>query len=484
MGKKRLVIGLFFLLFLLVSTALYADIKLKIAVVNPSEIESQTTPVRYDLPKGMTPDIITDAGNMELKYDFDKNNYYLYQVVKLKPSEKLVLEIKLKDMWIIPAKYINFLKEHTRAMNAQLANTRHAKSGDTLTKKIIDRLDGILKKGADQTMTMGEHINLYYENLGILGEVKEDIGMLEDLVLDVGGIVEERVQVPATLAIPIKTDEKNRAGAVDMTIEVTNPSKTSKQTTKVKYVLPEEVAPRYVIDRGDLDMGYDFTKQSFYVYKDSVMLDPSETKTFVIKIMDVWQVPALELDTLKAHTDNLMTLLKGTEYMAQAKPMADKITASLNEIRRTQALKVSAEEHIAYYRDNEETLTEAKSLVNQLEKFVSQSGASAGVTVKEAEVQKGGGPKEKRARGYEGIDYIVRSIFKGKAPTVATTWKIIYTILIFLGILAALFFGLWFVQVKQSHKRGESIGPVEKRPAEKPDMLTEEKPEAPGDKSE
>ena len=88
----------------------YPDIKLKVAVVNPSETESQTTPVRYDLPKGMTPEMITDAGTMELKYDFDKNNYYFYQVVKLKPSEKVVLEAKLRDMWLVPDKDINFLK--------------------------------------------------------------------------------------------------------------------------------------------------------------------------------------------------------------------------------------------------------------------------------------------------------------------------------------------------------------------------------------
>ena len=450
------------LVFLLVTWILatgdvsYADIKLKVAVVNPSDTESQTTPVRYDLPKGMTPDMITDAGTMELKYDFDKNNYYFYQVVQLKPSEKLILEAKLRDMWLIPEKEISFLKDHTKAMNAQLVKTRHAKTGETLSRKITDRLDSILKKESDQNMTMGDHINLYYENLGILGETKDDIGMLEDLVLDVGGIVEERVQVPSTLAIPIRSDNRSKTNTVDMTIKVSNPSQTAKQSIKVKYTLPQEVAPRYVVDKGDLEMGYDFAKQAFYVYKDNVPLAPSETKTYIVKIADIWQVSEVELDALRAHTNNLLLLLKGTDYMAQAKPMTDKVIQALDEVKKTQALKVTPNEHIAYYRKNEAALDETKKLISQLEKLVSQSGASPGVTIRQAEVQKGGGPKEKRARGYEGIDYIVQSVFKGKAPTVATTWKIIYTILIFLSVLGALFFGIWFSQVRSGQKKEEN----------------------------
>ncbi len=454
---RKLLLAFLLVTWLLVTGDLaVADIRLKVAVVNPSDTESQTTPVRYDLPKGMTPEMITDAGTMELKYDFDKNNYYFYQIVKLKPSEKVVLEAKLRDMWLIPEKEINFLKDHTKAMNAQLANTRHAKTGETLSRKITGRLDSISRKESDQNMTMGDHINLYYENLGILGEVKEDIGMLEDLVIDVGGIVEERVQVPPTLAIPIRADDKNKANTIDMAIKISNPSRTTKQSINAKYTLPQEVAPRYVVDRGGLEMGYDFAKQAFYVYKDNVALAPSETKNYIVKIADIWRVPEVELDALGAHTNNLLLLLKGTDYMTQAKPMADKITQILDEVKKTQSLKVAPNEHIAYYRKNEASLDEAKKLISQLEKLVSQSGASAGVTVREAEVQKGGGPKEKRARGYEGVDYIVQSIFKGKAPTVATTWKIIYTILIFLSVLGALFFGIWFVQVRRGQKREDN----------------------------
>lgn len=451
---------------LFIPPTIYADIKLKVAVVNPSTTESQTTPIRYDLPKGLLPTDITDIGQMELKYDFEKGNYYLSKVVKLKPAEKLVLEIRIRDVWMIPQKEIDFLKNHTKALTASLAKTKHSKTGNALAKKIIDRLDDISKKQSDQNLTMAEHINLYYENVTVLGEVKEDIGMLENLVIDVGGIVEERVKVPSTLALPVKTDETGQAARVELVVKASNPSKTTKQPVDIRFMLPEEVSPRYITDRGDLELGYDFSKQAFYVYKNKVMLNPSETKNFVIKIMDIWQIPPVEIDALRAHTDNLMLLLSGTEYAAQAKTIADRIAQELKEIGAAQDLKVSADEHIGYFRKNRKLLAEAKNSVSQLEKLAVQSGASPGVTIKEAEVQKGGGPKERRPRGYEGIDYIVKSIFRGKAPSPATTWKIIFSIVGFIGILSALFFFLWYTQIRRSQDKTEKTEQIEPKEKE------------------
>ena len=147
-----------------------------------------------------------------------------------------------------------------------------------------------------------------------------------------------------------------------------------------------------------------------------------------------------------------MLLLEDTEYYNQGKPIADKALSGLETIDETQSLKVSAGEHIAYYRDNTNSFEGAKKHVAQLEKIVTQSGSSPGVTIAKAERLEGGGREVKRETGYEGIRLIAESIFRGKAPNIATTWKVIFTIIVFVGILGALFFGLWYVQVK---KRGK-----------------------------
>ena len=98
-------------------------------------------------------------------------------------------------------------------------------------------------------------------------------------------------------------------------------------------------------------------------------------------------------------------------------------------------------------------MNETKKYVAQLEKIVSQSGATPGVTIARAERLKGGGPEVRRPSGYEGIAFIAESIFRGRAPTAATTWKVIFIILGFVGISGGLFFVLWYVQVKRREKR-------------------------------
>ena len=69
----RFGICLFFVSWLLVilSVSAQASVKLKIAVVNPSPVEKKTTPITFDLPKGIGPEHIVDIGGMELKYDFN-----------------------------------------------------------------------------------------------------------------------------------------------------------------------------------------------------------------------------------------------------------------------------------------------------------------------------------------------------------------------------------------------------------------------------
>ena len=436
---------IFLFLFFLIPATLHADVKLKVVVVNPSTVEKQTTPIRYDLPKGIGPDQVTNIGDFEMKYDFDKGNYYLSGTVTLKPSEKKVFEVHLRDVWAIPEKELENLKSHTESLIDRLKKTKHAKVGDSLSKKIYEQLDYTSKKEKEADLSIKERINQYYENMVVLGEVKENIGMLENLVLDVGGIVEERVRIPTTLAIPVKLDSSDAKDFIELRIKVSNPSEKTKQVTSVKYLLPSEISPRYMIDRAGLEMAYDFNKECFYLYKDNVELAPDETREYVAKVKDIWRIPDVDLEALETHTGNLTLLLKDTEYFKQAKPFADKIDTCIGEIAKTQLAKVSAAEHIAYHRENMKLLQVAQAQVAELEKLVSQRGASPGVTVKWAETQTAGGPQVRRQRGYEGIDYIAKSIFRGKAPDIATTWRIIWLILGFLAVISGVFFALQII---------------------------------------
>ena len=440
------------ILSLLVSTQVYADIKLKVAVVNPSSTEEQTTPVRFDLPKGMGFDDIVDAADMELGYDFDKDTYYVYKTVTLAPSEKKVLEVRLKDVWAIPEKEIDFLKEHTAALEKRLKKTKHFEVGATLAGRITERLDAMSKAQKQTGLGISERINLHYENMAVMDEIKEDIGMLENLVIDIGGIVEDRVEIPETMAISVDEEKAGYKKPVELKIKISNPSRNKEQVASVRHALPLEITPRHVVDTDGLDVGYDFSKEGFYVYKSEVPLKPGEEKVFIVKIKDIWIIPAVEIEALDSHTNNLMLLIKDTEQHDQGKSIADKIEENLNKITETQAMDVGAAKHIAYYRENTELFEDAQKYVGQLEKIVTQSGYTSGVTITWAEKLKGGGPQVQRQRGYEGVSLVAESIFKGKAPTVATTWKIIFGILLFVAVIGGTFYAMWYIQTRNRTK--------------------------------
>ena len=448
---RNAILLLFFIAF--IPATIYADVKLMIVVFNPSSTDSQSSPVRYDLPKGIGPDQVIDIGTLEMKYDFDKGNYYLTGIVKLEPSERKVLEISIRDVWNIPESDLNNLKSHTELLINRLKDTKHSKAGSALYKSVMGQLENIITQEKARAASTSERINQYYENEVILSEIKENIGMLENLVLDTGGIVEDRVQVPITLAVPMEAEAlSGTKDIIELVIKVANPSRRAKQVVPLKYLLPVEITPRYIIDRNGLEMAYDFDKQCFYLYQDNLELAPEQAREFIVKVKDIWKISATELGALSSHTENIMLLLQGTEYFPQAKDSSDKITANIAQISRTQAAEASAVEHIAYYRDNVRLLRLVKKEIAALEKLISQRGVTAGVTVKWPE-EGGGGLKAKKTRGYKGLDMIAKSIFRGQAPTIATTWKVIFVIIGFIGTIAAFFFGLWYIQSKRIAKK-------------------------------
>ena len=164
--KKRIVVILMFAVaFTLASSFAHAEVKLKIAVVNPSSTEAQISPIRYDLPKGIGPDQIVDIAGLEMKYDFDKGNYYLTGSVDLAVSEKKVLEITLRDVWSIPQDELLRLKEHTALLMKKLKDTKHYKPGTAIAANIDTQLDAMIKKEKDAALSIKDRINQYYEDL-------------------------------------------------------------------------------------------------------------------------------------------------------------------------------------------------------------------------------------------------------------------------------------------------------------------------------
>lgn len=204
-----------------------------------------------------------------------------------------------------------------------------------------------------------------------------------------------------------------------------NPSVEKTQTVPVRIDLPKEVKPADILDAGELTIEFDPDRSTYYVYKAEVPLAPKQVRVFEVNIRDVWVIAERELDTLRAHTNLLLSRLGESEYAEPAKQLGNSIVARLDEIVQTQNDEtLSSKQHIGAYRQNLQMLAAIKEDLERMEKLLSFTG---GIPVP---------------------DMLEESPLKSDAPSTTTTWLIIFLILIFMGLLAGQFFFTWHRRVK------------------------------------
>ena len=451
------------------------SVKLKMVVANPSDTEARTIPVKSYLPKGVKPEDIIDKGNFQVSYDFELSLYYIYQEVLLQPKESITLELVMKDIWIVADEEIKAVKDHVNKIMNILQPTPYYNQAKPLADNIIDRLDKIVETQNSLGMSTEEKLSKYETNVTLLKESKKDLSVLEDLAIETGGLPSgklfgESPESPAEPRIESSELDIEKLGTIKFKIELSNPSADTK-VVPLKYYLPVEVKPEYIIDKGGLEVAYDYQKGIHYCYKNDISLAPQEKKEFVVGVKDVWVIPEEQIQTLKAHAIKLMDMLKDSEYREPAGFLGNKIVGELDNIIAIQNNpKVSVERHIGDYRTNLARFDNVRKDVAKLERLVIQAGGSPGVTLAVKDIKSRGGEgiglgKGKAGpgaggalRGAKGLEMVGKSIFRGKAPDITTSWKIIWIIVGFLAAMSFLFFILWWVQIKKSEgKKQEKI---------------------------
>lgn len=448
-------------------------VKLKMIVANPSETEVKTIPVKFYLPKEIKPEDIIDREKFEIGYDFEKSLYYIHQEVTLEPKETITLGIGMNDVWIIPAEDLEQLRGHAEKILAGLKNSEYYNQAKILAASISERLEAVLKKQNQGGLTVEQRISHHSANAAVIKEVKKDIAVLEDLAVEVSGLsglpvselMGESVSAGEPAFIENAAPDIENAGTVKFKIELSN-NLTEKKVVPLKYYLPLEVRPEYIVNKDDLDVSYDYQKGVYYAHKDAVNLAPNEKKEFVIEVKDVWRIPEQRIEILRAHTAKLTGMLAGPEYKGFAKSLNDRIIAGLNKIKNTQDNPPeSVEKHIGNYRANLVKLDEIKKDVVKLEKLVMQAGGFvAGVTLAEIKPQADARTNDGLARGAKGMELVGKSIFRGKAPDATTSWNIIWIIVGFLAVVSFLFFILWWMQIKAgAGKKREEVNQKEKK---------------------
>ena len=217
--------------------------------------------------------------------------------------------------------------------------------------------------------------------------------------------------------------EEALTGTIKFRLMAVNPSKTKTQKINLMTYLPAEIQQRDVLDSGGLELEYDSQKSAYYVFKNGVELAPSEIKKVEVEVRDVWNIRKRTLSEFKGRTETLMQKLEKTDYYPKAKEIAESIYATLDDIEKSQGDQtVSQHQHIGIYRQNLLLLDRIKEDIARLEKALATAG------------------------GPLAPEMLTKTKIKADEPSKAMTWIVIFSIVIFTGLLAGVLFFTWYRQ--------------------------------------
>ncbi len=165
-----------------VSSVMAAEVVLKIRAVNPLEKPAETVVKEY-LPKGVTAKDVISKGKFKIEYDKAKDLYYAEQKVALKPKEVLVLQVEVKDVWVIPAKRINELRaEAKKTFASKPKDPKGSKTADDLFAEINNTLDKVEARQPQNTIAKAgaeAHMEEYWKDVESLKQAESDIKLMK-----------------------------------------------------------------------------------------------------------------------------------------------------------------------------------------------------------------------------------------------------------------------------------------------------------------
>lgn len=163
--------------------SVWAEIVLKILVVNPSETETKEFTIHSALPPEIKAGDVLDADGLSVEYDSGAGVYILSGTVTLEPKQSLSKQIVLEDVWIIPAKRFAAVREETDTILAKLAKTPYEEQGQLLADSVERRLEEVEAGQRQPFVNPEQHISLYRDNLKALQSIEVDLVSLRQLMV-------------------------------------------------------------------------------------------------------------------------------------------------------------------------------------------------------------------------------------------------------------------------------------------------------------
>ena len=413
--KKKTIKGIYLLLIvigiLLSVNYSYADITINIIAVNGTD-KDKVKEIKQELPQDITSEDIISTGGLRVDYNVEKSAYYVTGDISLGPKESKTIKVIINDIWQPDLKKISEITEQIDISFKRLENTEKQEQGKSKQLALKKRLNTILEKYevyADDTQKRIDNFHLYS---GELARLRRD-----------------------AISINFWRDDKELISEKDtfiLNIDLENPSDKQPQTVSHKHFLPPEVLQEHILEPQGFSVRFDELTNRSYLSKEEE-LKPGERKRYRVTVLDVWNIPQVKINSLNERTSKAYKLLEKTEYEESARYLVNSIEGNLNAIELSQSDDKDIKEHISAFRKNKKRYEAAVNDVEALEDLLEAIREELERSMIKNVLL--------RIKSLNSIAEIAESIFK--KPTIDTSWKIIFGVIIFVGILTIIHFTLW-----------------------------------------
>ena len=409
--------------FFMLTSSIFADkVVLKIRVGNPLP-KAMPAEIKINLPAGIGTNEVINTDGLDLRYDVKNDIYYVYKKLELEAKQAdIIYNVEFKDIWRIPEEKLDGLQKHIDGLLEKLKGNEQEKTAKELKDEVLKLLAMVKASQEDNSIKAGvettRHIRAYDSNLVEMESVKKFVGRLENLVLSAGqdpGQLEGDPRGSPQSKRDVEMKPQDYKTAV-IKITLRNVSATEKREIEVRRDLPPEIKANDIIPPCPLEVRTDIKEGICYVYSNNVVLAPSQTLTYDVKIRDKWNVNFPRFPYLRNNASNVLEAVKSQEKFKSIEDMLGKLMVEVNEIEKEVAPIELNDKYVAFYRNQAMRLDVIEQKINRIESAMKLQGKKVG--------------------------------FPGKPPNPKTTWMIIWIILGFLAFLSLVFFFRWYSKTK------------------------------------
>jgi hypothetical protein len=410
------------ILFLVLGSFARADV-----VINVLAVNGKTTPqdrdIEASLPGEIKPEDVLDDAGLKVEYSVNDAGYYVHGKVPLQPKESKTFRVRLKDVWRITLEQAEDTRRLIEEGYKEMGEERGLENGAAHREKLLEKLNDLLKEQDELSGSIDQRIDNYRNYVLTLRDIRSKASLIDFWRSDAA------------------EDESKRV--INFVIEVTNSSDKLRKI-KQRHYLPAEVRPEYILDRQGYDVRFDDRKNQPFLFKEED-LAPKEKKNISIGLKDVWFVQSKSMLYIRERSIGIYDTLETTKYAVTAKTLFSEITNNLDLIDMLQATKQEdITQHIAVYRINLKRFEQAKEDLDALEKLLSRHRAELEKSRIKNVMQK--------IRAMKSLARVSEAMFD-KKPTVNAAWKIIGSVMIFLGFFTIVHFIVWFRRSSREKKQ-------------------------------